>query len=111
MQVNYQTPLLTFQLFSNANKTDCIDVKKYFSLYGKLDWKPFSFKKCLIDAEAVSKKKQELSKKSVNPTTIRNNLTSFIATKFHSRQEEKPLVHHFIDFTCAESLHLIYENS
>ena len=47
-----------FTTFANANKKDCYDVTKSFSLDGSKSWKPFDYEKRLSDAALVIAKKK-----------------------------------------------------
>ena len=56
-------------------------------------------------AAAVEKKKVEVSKTNLKPSTKREKITSFISQQ-KSRQEFPPLVGNFIDKAKAEPLYL-----
>ena len=69
-------------------------------------WKPFLYSKRVSDGNKVTKKKQELQSSKVSHATKRQKITSFISKTLKSRQEEIPLVKHFIDNAKCEPLHL-----
>ena len=94
-----------FTTFGNVNKADANDIRKQFSMDGKLEWAPFSYQKCLIDVTKVNKKKIELQSKNVKTATQRCNLTKYIAT-LKSRQEETPLIGEYVDLAKCEPLHM-----
>ena len=52
------------------------------------------------------KKKSELAKTTNAETTQWQKLTSYISTVLKSRQEEAPLVRHYIDIAKCKPLHL-----
>ena len=54
----------------------------------------------------VIKKKQELQNSKISHVTKRQKITSFIPNTLKSRQEEIPIVKHFIDNAKCEPLHL-----
>ena len=69
--------------------------RQYDKTFGK-DWKPFSYGKRLEDSAKVSRKKTELAKTNNAENTKRQKLTSYISTVLKSRQEEVPLVKHYV---------------
>ena len=91
-----------FTTFSDVN-TD--NHRQYDKTYGK-DWKPFSYDKKLQDNVKVSRKKSELANTNNAESTKRQKLTSYISTVLKSRQEEVPLVKHFISVAKCEPLYL-----
>ena len=95
-----------FTTFAKDNKIDANNVNKRFSLDGKSEWKTYSYEQRLLDAKASMKRKQELNQKNIKPATMRSNLTTYISTNLHSRQEENPLVENYVDLARAEPLHL-----
>ena len=89
-----------FTMFADVNTDDCRQYDK------SSDWKPFGYNKRLQDSAKVLKKKSELSKTTNAEATIQQILTSYISTVLKSRQEEAPLVRHYIDIAKCEPLHL-----
>ena len=67
---------LYFTTFANANKKDCKDMTKSFSIDGSKSWKPFDYEKRLSDATLVIAKKKKLSTKTVTQPTRRSKLTA-----------------------------------
>ena len=53
---------LYFTTFGNVNQHDVNDINKRFSLQNDKDWKPFPYKKRVLDAQKVKEKKLQLQK-------------------------------------------------
>ena len=91
-----------FTTFADVN-TD--NYRQYDKSYGK-DWKPFTYEKRIEDSAKVSRKKNELAKSTNAEATKRQKLTSYISNVLRSRQEEVPLVKHYISVAKCEPLHI-----
>ena len=91
-----------FTTFADVNTGN---YRQYDKSYGK-DWKPFMYAKRVQDSVKVIKKKQESAKTTNAEVTKRKKLTSYISTVLKSRQEDVPLVGHYIDFAMCEPMHL-----
>ena len=90
-----------FTTFANVNTNNYRDYEKTF---GK-DWVPFSYDKRISDSKKVAKFKSDLDKTKNAKVTKRAKVTKFIAS-LKSRQEEEPLVKHFVSNAKCEPLHL-----
>ena len=90
-----------FTTFANVNTNNYRDYEKTF---GK-DWIPFSYDKRVSDSKKVAKFKSVLDKTTNLKVTKRAKVTKFIAS-LKSRQEEEPLVKHFVSNAKCEPLHL-----
>ena len=89
-----------FTTFANVNSENYRDYNKSFGT----DWTPFLYSKRVDDSIKVDKKKLELQ--TTKGATKRQKVTSFISNVLKSRQEEIPLVKHFVDTAKCEPLHL-----
>ena len=87
-----------FTTFADVN-TD--NHTQYDKIYGK-DWKPFSYDKTLQDSAKVLRKKTELAKSNNAESTKSQKLTLYISTVLRSRQEEVPLVKHYVSVAKCE---------
>ena len=94
-----------FSPFAGISKSEINDVQGSFGLTPDNKWKPWKYNDRMKVADAVTKKKEQLSTLKLKPSTKREKVTSFIAQK-KSRQEFPPLVGKFIDRAKAEPLHL-----
>ena len=94
-----------FSPFADISKSEINDVLGSFGLTPDNKWKPWKYNDRIRVADAVTKKKEQLSTSKLKPSTKREKVTSFIAQK-KSRQEFPPLVGKFIDRAKAEPLHL-----
>ena len=90
-----------FTTFANVCKDDSLNDKKSFGT----NWMPFPYEKRVADSAKVQKKKRELALLSQSEDTKRKKITSFIAS-LKGRQEEVPLVQHFITLAKCDPLHL-----
>ena len=91
-----------FTTFANVNSENYRDYNKSFGI----DWTPFLYSKRVDDSIKVDKKKLELQTTKGSDATKRQKVTSFISNVLKSRQEEIPLVKHFVDTAKCEPLHL-----
>ena len=96
---------MNFLILANSFTAFADDCRQYDKSYGT-DWKPFGHNKRLQDSVKVLKKKRELAKTTNAEATKRQKLTSYISTVLKTRQEEAPLVRHYIDIAKCEPLHL-----
>ena len=71
----------------------------------KKKWHPWKYRDRIRVAAAVEKKKVEVSKTNLKPSTNRQKITSFNSQQ-KSRKEFPPLLGKFIDKGKAEPLHL-----
>ena len=94
-----------FSPFADISKSEINDVQGSFGLTPDNKWKPWKYNDRIKVADAVTKKKEQLSTSKLKPSTKREKVTSFIVQK-KSRQEFPPLVGKFIDRAKAEPLHL-----
>ena len=94
-----------FSPFADVNKSEINHLQGTFGLTPDSKWKPWKYSHRLKVADAVAKKKQQLSSSTLRPSTIREKITTLISQK-KSRQEFPPLVGKFIDKAKAEPLHL-----
>ena len=90
-----------FTTFANVNLDNYRDYEKTF---GK-DWIPFSYDKRISDSKKVAQFKSDLDKTKNAKVTKRAKVTKFIAG-LKSRQEEEPLIKHFVSNAKCEPLHL-----
>ena len=94
-----------FSPFADVKKSEINHVQGTFGLTPDKQWKPWKYNDRLKVADAVAKKKEQISNSTLRPSTKREKITTLISQK-KSRQEFPPLVGKFIDKTKAEPLHL-----
>ena len=94
-----------FSPFADERKDDINSVQGTFGQLSQNKWHPWKYSDRIRVAAAVEKKKVEVSKTNLKPSTKREKITSFISQQ-KSRQEFPPLVGNFIDKAKAEPLHL-----
>ncbi|KAK2562638.1 hypothetical protein P5673_014329 [Acropora cervicornis] len=94
-----------FSPFADVKKDDINSVQGTFGQLSQNKWHPWKYSDRIRVAAAVEKKKVEVSKTNLKPSTKREKITSFISQQ-KSRQEFPPLVGNFIDKAKAEPLHL-----
>ena len=92
-----------FSPFADVKKGDINSVQGTFGQLSQNKWHPWKYR--IRVAAAVEKKKVEVSKTNLKPSTKREKITSFTSQQ-KSRQEFPPLVGDFIDKAKAEPLHL-----
>lgn len=94
-----------FSPFADVSKSEINHLQGTFGLTPDNKWKPWKYSDRLKVADAVAKKKEQLSNSTLRPRTKREKITSLISQK-KSRQEFPPRVGKFIDKAKAEPLHL-----
>ncbi|XP_057297789.1 uncharacterized protein LOC130628799 [Hydractinia symbiolongicarpus] len=96
-----------FSTFGNVNKDNSAKFEYTYGTKQSDKWMPFNYHKRISDAKKVEGKKKEIEVKCKgNSATKRSNLTSYISKVLKGRQEEVPLVGHYIDKAKGEPLHL-----
>lgn len=90
-----------FSPFADVKKDDINSVQGTFGQLSESKWHPWKYSDRIRVAAAVEKRKLELSKTNLKPSTKREKITSFILQQ-KSRQEFPPLVGNFIDKFKAE---------
>ena len=96
-----------FSTFASVNYDDFKTSAGSFSLGDESMWHPWLYEQRVSVAKQVSafKKKQSQSKKKLAPTTLRTQVTTFIASQ-KSRQEFPPPIGKLIERAHVEPLHL-----
>ena len=94
-----------FSPFADINKSEINYIQGSFGMRANSKWKPWKYNDRVKIADAVAKKKEQLSTSKLKPSTKQEKITSFISQN-KSRQEFPPLIGKFIDRTKAEPLHL-----
>lgn len=94
-----------FSPFADINKSEINHIQGSFGITANSKWKPWKYNDRVKIADAVAKKKEQLSTSKLKPSTKREKITSFIAQN-KSRQEFPPLIGTFIDRAKEEPLHL-----